>query len=72
MPAGFESFSDALRAGSEIYRYLKEALEKDGLPTTVGDEGGFAPPGLTNRMALTYISASNRIRRVMRRVKTSS
>ena len=56
VPAGFESFSDALRAGSEIYRTLKTMLDEDGLPTNVGDEGGFAPPGLTNRMALEYIS----------------
>ena len=56
VPAGFESFSDALRAGSEIYRALKTTLDEDGLPTNVGDEGGFAPPGLTNRMALEYIS----------------
>ena len=55
VPAGFESFSDALRAGSEIYRTLKTTLDEDGLPTNVGDEGGFAPPGLTNRMALEYI-----------------
>ena len=56
VPVGFESFSDALRAGSEIYRALKTTLDEDGLPTNVGDEGGFAPPGLTNRMALQYIS----------------
>ena len=56
VPAGFESFSEALRAGSEIYRALKTTLDEDGLPTNVGDEGGFAPPGLTNRMALEYIS----------------
>lgn len=55
VPVGFESFSDALRAGSETYRCLKETLEGDGISTNVGDEGGFAPPGLTNRMALTYI-----------------
>ena len=55
VPVGFESFSVALRAGSETYRCLKEALERDGLSTNVGDEGGFAPPALTNRMALTYI-----------------
>ena len=56
VPVGFESFSVALRAGTEIYRHLKEALEGDGLSTTVGDEGGFAPPGLTNRTAFTYIT----------------
>ena len=55
VPVGFESFSDALRAGSETYRCLEETLEDDGLSTNVGDEGGFAPPGLTNRMALTHI-----------------
>ena len=55
VPVGFESFSDALRTGSEIYQCLKKTLEGDGLSTNVGDEGGFAPPGLTNRMALTYI-----------------
>ena len=54
-PVGFEKFAVALRAGSETYRCLKETLEEAGLPTNVGDEGGFAPPGLTNRMALTYI-----------------
>ena len=56
VPVSFESFSEALRAGSEIYRSLKSTLEKDGMPTNVGDEGGFAPPGLTNRMALEYIT----------------
>ena len=56
VPVGFESLSDALRAGSEIYRRLQETLESDGMSTNVGDEGGFAPPGLTNRMALTYIT----------------
>ena len=56
VPVGFESFSDALRAGSEIYRRLQETLLADGMSTNVGDEGGFAPPGLTNRMALTYIT----------------
>ena len=55
VPVGFESFSDALRAGSETYRCLKETLQRDGFSTNVGDEGGFAPPGFTNRMALTYI-----------------
>ena len=56
VPVGFESFTDALRAGSETYRCLQETLEGDGLSTNVGDEGGFAPQGLTNRMALQYIT----------------
>ncbi len=56
VPVGFEAFSDALRAGGEIYRSLQETLEAKGMSTNVGDEGGFAPPGLTNRTALTYIT----------------
>ena len=56
VPVGFETFSDALRAGSQIYQRLKTTLDEDGLSTNVGDEGGFAPPGLTNRMALEYIT----------------
>ena len=58
VPVGFETFSDALRAGSQIYQRLKTTLDEDGLSTNVGDEGGFAPPGLTNRMALEYITRS--------------
>jgi len=42
-PAGFPAFSDALRAGSEIFHTLKTILAEKGLSTTVGDEGGFAP-----------------------------
>ncbi|WP_169776874.1 phosphopyruvate hydratase [Campylobacter mucosalis] len=43
MPFGFESFSDALRAATEIYHKLKAILNKLGHSTAVGDEGGFAP-----------------------------
>lgn len=43
VPHGFESFADALRAGAEVFHKLKGLLGKRGLPTTVGDEGGFAP-----------------------------
>jgi enolase len=42
-PWGFDNFSDALRAGTEIYHALKGVLKKQGLNTAVGDEGGFAP-----------------------------
>jgi enolase len=42
-PWGFETFSEALRAGVEIYHALKGVLKKQGLSTAVGDEGGFAP-----------------------------
>src|SRR3989338_3476386 len=43
VPAGAESFKEALRMGSEIFHTLKKLLDEKGLPTTVGDEGGFAP-----------------------------
>ena len=43
MPTGFESFSDALRASSEIYHTLKKILHEMGHSTSLGDEGGFAP-----------------------------
>ncbi len=43
VPKGFESFSEALRAITEIFHALKGVLKKRGLSTAVGDEGGFAP-----------------------------
>lgn len=43
VPAGLPNFSEALRAGSEIFHALKGILKKKGLNTAVGDEGGFAP-----------------------------
>lgn len=43
MPFGAESFSDALRMGTEVFHHLKEVLKSKGLSTNVGDEGGFAP-----------------------------
>ena len=43
MPIGVSSFSEAIRAGSEIYHALGKILKDRGLSTTVGDEGGFAP-----------------------------
>lgn len=42
-PLGFDRFSDALRAGTEIFHHLKKVLSDKGLSTAVGDEGGFAP-----------------------------
>ncbi|MBD3673096.1 MAG: phosphopyruvate hydratase [Planctomycetaceae bacterium] len=42
-PLGFESFSDALRCGTEVFHKLKKILHGKGLSTAVGDEGGFAP-----------------------------
>jgi enolase len=43
MPHGFETFSEGLRAITEIFHSLKAVLKKKGLSTAVGDEGGFAP-----------------------------
>ena len=43
VPAGFSSFSDAIRAGAEIFHNLKKLLHDRGASTAVGDEGGFAP-----------------------------
>ena len=55
MPAGVGSFSEALRAGAEIYQALKAILKRDGLNTNVGDEGGFAPQLPSNEAALVVI-----------------
>ena len=43
VPAGAESFSEALRIGAETYHHLRSILKERGLSTGVGDEGGFAP-----------------------------
>jgi enolase len=43
VPAGADSFREALRIGAECYHHLKKLLGERGLATTVGDEGGFAP-----------------------------
>jgi enolase len=43
VPAGAESFSEALRIGAEVFHHLKQLLHARGLATAVGDEGGFAP-----------------------------
>lgn len=50
------SFSEALRAGSEIFQTLKKILNSKGLSTGVGDEGGFAPKLKSNREALELIA----------------
>jgi enolase len=56
MPLGFESFSEALRAGAEVFHTLKKALKADGLNANVGDEGGFAPNLRSSDQALSYLS----------------
>ena len=57
-PVGFERFSDALRAGVEVYDALKRRLASEGLSTNVGDEGGFAPAIGSNERALELIAAA--------------
>ncbi len=55
MPLGFNSFSDALRCGCEVFHNLKKVLNSRKLNTAVGDEGGFAPDLKSNREALDLI-----------------
>ncbi len=55
MPLGFDTFSEALRCGCEIFHHLKKVLQEKGLNTAVGDEGGFAPDLGSNREALDLI-----------------
>ena len=56
VPMGFDSFGEALRAGTEIYHVLKSVLKARGLATAVGDEGGFAPNLASNREALDLLT----------------
>ena len=56
MPIGFSKFSEALRAGVEIFQSLKNILSENSLSTAVGDEGGFAPNISNLDEALSYIS----------------
>ncbi|HMP06347.1 MAG TPA: phosphopyruvate hydratase, partial [Lacipirellulaceae bacterium] len=55
MPLGFESFSDALRCGCEVFHHLKKVLHDKKMSTTVGDEGGFAPDLAANADAFGVI-----------------
>ncbi len=55
LPVGFDSFSEALRSGVEIFHALKAVLKGHGLSTAVGDEGGFAPDLRSNVEALDTI-----------------
>ena len=54
LPVGAESFSEALRAGTEVFHALKKLLKDAGHNTTVGDEGGFAP-NVDTEQALAFI-----------------
>jgi enolase len=55
MPVGAPSLCEAVRWGSEIFHYLADILEEEGFQTTVGDEGGFAPPLQSNEQPLKLI-----------------
>ncbi len=55
LPVGFGSFSEALRAGVEIFHALRSVLRRMGLSTAVGDEGGFAPDLKSNVAAIDII-----------------
>jgi enolase len=54
-PVGLPTFSEALRAGSEVFWALRTILHEDGHSTGQGDEGGFAPSLATNQAAIEYI-----------------
>ena len=54
-PHGANTFSDAIQMGSEIFHQLKKELKKQGLSTTVGDEGGFAPSLKSNDHAIDML-----------------
>jgi enolase len=55
MPVGLPSFSEALRAGAEIFHALRGTLKRRGQSTGVGDEGGFAPNLKSNREAIEVV-----------------
>jgi enolase len=55
IPLGAQSFREALRCGAEIFHTLKGLLDKRGMHTAVGDEGGFAPDLPNNEAALQLI-----------------
>jgi len=58
VPCGAPSFAEALRMGVEVYHALKKVLAEQGLATSVGDEGGFAPNLPSNEAALDVIMAA--------------
>jgi enolase len=60
MPKGFDTFSDGLRAITEIFHSLKTVLKSKGLSTAVGDEGGFAPKLSSTEAAIEVILQATR------------
>lgn len=55
MPVGADTFSEALRMGTEVFHHLKAVLKSKGYSTNVGDEGGFAPNISSNEEALQLV-----------------
>jgi enolase len=55
LPVGMPTFRDALRCGAEIFQTLKKMLDREGMSTSVGDEGGFAPNLPNNEAAIQWI-----------------
>ena len=55
IPAGLPSFREALRCGVEVFQTLRKMLDQEGMSTTVGDEGGFAPNLPNNESAIQWI-----------------
>ena len=55
VPIKFTTFSEALRAGCEVYQTLMSLINKKGMDTAVGDEGGFAPKLNSNKSAIELI-----------------
>ena len=55
LPIGFDKITDSIRAGAEIFHTLKNVLNKINMPTSVGDEGGFAPNLSSNFEAIDII-----------------
>jgi enolase len=55
VPAGAESFTEALRIGTEVFHHLRSVLHDRGLATGVGDEGGFAPDLASTEQAVEVI-----------------
>jgi enolase len=58
MPLGLPTFHDALRAGAEVFHYLKNVLHSKNLSTAVGDEGGFAPDVASSDEALQLLATA--------------
>jgi enolase len=59
-PVGAPTFAEAMRWAAEVYQTLLRLLRDEGLPSSVGDEGGFAPPLATNDAACELIVGRSR------------